>query len=76
MIIEKYEAMKFLQEEIKDNLFDMDSILDLMEMEEYEDSIDELETAYNNLYEETEKLKNEYYEICEELDLIDEIIGA
>lgn len=76
MIIEKYEVMKFLQEEIKDNLFDMDSILDLMEMEEYEDSIDELETAYNNLYEETEKLKNEYYEICEELDLIDEIIGA
>ena len=76
MIIEKYEAMKFLQEEIKDNLFDMDSILDLMEMEEYEDSIDELETAYNNLYEETEKLKNEYYEIREELDLIDEIIGA
>ena len=76
MIIEKYEAMKFLQEEIKDNLFDMDSILDLMEMEEYEDSIDELETVYNNLYEETEKLKNEYYEICEELDLIDEIIGA
>ena len=76
MIIEKYEAMKFLQEEIKDNLFDMDSILDLMEMEEYKDSIDELETVYNNLYEETEKLKNEYYEICEELDLIDEIIGA
>lgn len=76
MIIEKYEAMKFLQEEIKDNLFDMDSILDLMEMEEYKDSLDELETAYNNLYEETEKLKNEYYEICEELDLIDEIIGA
>lgn len=76
MIIEKYEAMKFLQEEIKDNLFDMDSILDLMEMEEYEDSIDGLEIAYNNLYEETEKLKNEYYEICEELDLIDEIIGA
>lgn len=76
MIIEKYEAMKFLQEEIKDNLFDMDSILDLMEMEEYKDSLDELEMAYNNLYEETEKLKNEYYEICEELDLIDEIIGA
>ena len=76
MIIEKYEAMKELQEIIKDNLFDMDSILDLMEMEEYEDSIDELEIAYNNLYEETEKLKNEYYEICEELDLIDEIIGA
>ena len=76
MIIEKYEAMKELQEIIKDNLFDMDSILDLMEMEEYEDSIDELEITYNNLYEETEKLKNEYYEICEELDLIDEIIGA
>lgn len=73
MIIAKYELMKELQTEIKDNLFDMDSILDLMEMEEYQDS-KELEDAYNNLYKETERLKDKYYEVCEELDLMDEIL--
>lgn len=73
MVVAKYELMKELEKEIKDNLFDMDSLIDLMSMEEYIGDKD-LEDAYNNLFIQTEELKEQYYEVCKELDDIDELI--
>lgn len=73
MVTAKYELMKDLEMEIKDNLFDMDSLIDLMSMEEYEGDKD-LEEAFNNLLHQTEELKRQYYEVCEELDAVDELV--
>lgn len=67
--------LKRLEKEIRDNLFDMDSLLDLMSMEEYEEETDVLQEAYDNLYVQTEEYKKEYYELCEELDLVDKVSG-
>lgn len=75
MIIDKYELMKELEREIKDNLFDMDSLLDLMTMEEYENDTDVLEEAFDTLKVKTEGLKEEYYKLCNELDIIDELFS-
>lgn len=75
MIFEKFEIMKNLERQIKDNLFDLDSMLDLMSMEEYQDS-DELQQAYENLIAKTGELKNEYFKICQELDNIDELASG
>lgn len=75
MIFEKFEIMKDLEMQIKDNLFDLDSMLDLMSMEEYQDS-NELRQAYENLIAKTELLKIEYFQICQELDNIDEIVSG
>lgn len=75
MFMEKYESKKKLEKEIKDNLFDMDSLLDLMSMEEYEDETDILQEAYENLYIQTEKYKKEYYKLCKELDLAEGMLN-
>lgn len=75
MIFEKFEIMKDLEMQIKDNLFDLDSMLDLMSMEEYQDS-NELQQAYENLIAKTELLKIEYFQICQELDDIDKIVSG
>lgn len=75
MIIDKYELIKELEREIKDNLFDMDSLLDLMTMEEYKDDTYVLNEAFDSLRVKTEGLKDEYYKLCKELDFAEELLS-
>lgn len=75
MIIDKYELMKELEREIKDNLFDMDSLLDLMTMKEYENDTDVLYEAFDSLKVKTEGLKDRYYKLCKELDFAEELLS-
>ena len=67
-MLRKYEMkLRKLEEEIKDNLFDMEMIIELIfDYEEMGKSTSILERMFNNLQESTHKLKEEYYQLLDE----------
>ena len=71
-MVGRYEKMKMIEFEIEENIIDMDNITDLLCLPKYADSAI-LTSRFEELYEETLKLQEEYFKLKSQISTLEKI---